>query len=47
MESVLPIYNAHTYFPLKNLGKKVHIIHGKILYLEAAFASDYHTLYFP
>ena len=26
------MYNAHPYFPLKNLGKKVHIIHGKIQY---------------
>ena len=24
------MYNAHPYFPLKNLGKKVRIIHGKI-----------------
>ena len=24
------MYNAHPYFFLKNLGKKVHIIHGKI-----------------
>lgn len=24
------MYNAHPFFPLKNLGRKVHIIHGKI-----------------
>ena len=24
------MYNEHPYFSLKNLGKKVHIIHGKI-----------------
>ena len=30
MESVLPMYNAQPYFSLKNLGKKVLIIHGKI-----------------
>ena len=29
-ELVVPMYNAHPYFSLKNLGKKVHIIHGKI-----------------
>ena len=26
------MYNAHPYFSLKNLGKKVHIIHDKIRY---------------
>ena len=26
----LPMYNAHPYFSLKNVGKKVCIIHGKI-----------------
>ena len=31
MELVLPMYNAYPYFSLKNLGKTVHIIHGKIL----------------
>ena len=30
MELVLPIYNAHPYFSLKDLGRKVHINHGKI-----------------
>ena len=30
MELALPMYNAHPYFSLKNLGKKVLIIHGKI-----------------
>ena len=29
----LPMYNAHPYFSLKNLGKNVHIIHGKIRYI--------------
>ena len=30
MELVLPMYNAHPYILLKNLGRKVHIIHDKI-----------------
>ena len=30
MELVLPMYNAHPYFSLKFLGKKVHIIHSKM-----------------
>ena len=30
MELALPMYNTHPYFPLKNLGKKVCIIHGKM-----------------
>ena len=29
---VLPMYNVHPYFSLKNLNQKVCIIHGKILY---------------
>ena len=29
-EIVLPMSNAHPYFSLRNLGKAVHIIHGKI-----------------
>ena len=29
-ELVLPMYNVHPYFPLKNLGKKMRIIHSKI-----------------
>ena len=33
MELVLPMYNVHSYFYLKNLGKKIHIIHSKIWYL--------------
>ena len=33
MELVLAMYNAHPYFPLKNLGRKVHMIHDKIQYL--------------
>ena len=28
-ELVLPMYNAHPYFSLKNLGKKVHLIYNK------------------
>ena len=28
------MYNAHLYFPLKNLGRKAYIIHGKIWLLE-------------
>ena len=27
------MYNVHPYFSLKNLGKKVSIMHGKIWYL--------------
>ena len=30
MELVLPMYNVYPYFSLKNLGKNVHIIPGKI-----------------
>ena len=33
-ELVLPMYNAHPYFPLKNFGKKVSIIHSKIWYIR-------------
>ena len=29
---MLPMYNVHLYFSLKNLGKKVYIIYIKILY---------------
>ena len=32
-ELALPMYNVHPFFSLKNLGKKVHIINGKIWYL--------------
>ena len=32
MELVLPMYNAHPYFSLKNVGKNVCIIHCKIRY---------------
>ena len=32
MELVPPMCNVHPYFSLKNLGKKVRIIHGKIQY---------------
>ena len=34
MELVLLMYNAHPYFSLKSLGKKVRHIHGKIWYLR-------------
>ena len=34
MELVLPMYNVHPYFSLKNLGKKVCIISGKTWYSE-------------
>ena len=27
---IIPMYNVHSYFSLKSLGKKAHIIHGKI-----------------
>ena len=30
--TITPMYNMHPYFSLKNLGKKVCIIHGKIRY---------------
>ena len=33
MELVLPMYNAHPYFSIKNLDKKMHIIHGGIWYI--------------
>ena len=39
MEVVLPVYNAHSYFSLKNLGKNVCIIHGKIWYIHTHFNS--------
>ena len=32
MELVLPMYNVHPYFSLKNVGNKVSKIHGKIRY---------------
>ena len=32
MELVLPMYNAHLYFSIKTLDKKVLIIHSKIWY---------------
>ena len=32
MELVLPMYNVHLYFSLKNWGKTVCFIHGKIQY---------------
>ena len=30
---ITPMYNVHPYFSLKNLGKKVHIRHGKVWYV--------------
>ena len=30
MELVLPMYNVHPYFSLRNLGPKVCIIHSKM-----------------
>ena len=33
MELPPPMYNVHPYFSLKNLGKKVSIVHGKIPYI--------------
>ena len=35
MELVLPIYNAHPYFFLKNLSQKVCILNGKIWYMPS------------
>ena len=40
MELVPTMYKAHPYFSLKNLGKKVHIIHSKIWYLVFIPVSD-------
>ena len=33
MKLVIPMYNVHPSFSLKNLGKNVCIIHGKICYV--------------
>ena len=30
--ALVPMYNTHPYFSLKNLDKKLHIIHDKIQY---------------
>ena len=30
---IIPMYNAHPYFSLRNVGKNMQIIHGKIQYL--------------
>ena len=32
--TIIPMCNVLLYLPLKNLGKKVHIVHSKIQYLE-------------
>ena len=34
MELVLPMYNAHPYFPLKNLGKKCALYMPKYGYVN-------------
>ena len=39
MELVLPMYNVHPYFSLKNLGKNVYIIHSKIWYFISKLIS--------
>ena len=45
MELVRPMYNVHSYFSLKNLGKKVCIIHSKIWYcLVLAFESEFNFI---
>ena len=31
------MYNVHPYFSLKSLGKKVHVIHGKIWHFLVSF----------
>ena len=31
------MYKAYPFFSLKNLGKKVHIIHGKVSYLGGSW----------
>ena len=31
--TLIPMYDAHPYFSLKNLGVKVCIIHGKVRYV--------------
>ena len=37
MELILPMYDTHPYFSLKNLGKNVCIIHGKNGNLEMVY----------
>ena len=39
MELVLPMYNTHPYFSLKNLRKSMHIIHDKIRYISKYFGT--------
>ena len=36
MELVLPMYNVHPYFSLKNLGKEVCIIHSNTVYVSTS-----------
>ena len=38
---VLPMYSVHPYFSLKNLGKKVCILHGKIQYFSLGSSSPW------
>ena len=45
MELILSMYNVHSYFSLKNLGKKVHVIHGKIRYINSGWTFSRHTSY--
>ena len=48
------MYNAHPYFSLKHLGKKVHILHGKIRHIHQVLFKNslvqalftYHKIYF-
>ena len=35
MELVLPMYNVHPYFSLKNLGKKCTLYKTKYMYISA------------
>ena len=47
MELVLPTYNAHLYFPLKNLGKKCTLYMAKYdnsIFVEASFFQLYKIL---
>ena len=39
------MYNEHPYFPQKNLGKKVRIIHGKIHKLVALISNVFLTFF--
>ena len=39
------MYNVHLYFSLKNLSKKVSIIHGKKRYLEINLIKEVKDIY--